>query len=820
MKYYQKKFFVLRLLILSVFILLISILANAQSEQFSLLGKVKDGAKGEFLFGASVYLRKVGDSSLVMKVITDTSGKFFFSNIKAGNYFLQCIFSGFKPYYSSGLSIGGYLINKKDITLFPSQVDLDPVIVEKKRTITFDGNKIIINPKSMAGATTGTALDLLKSMPGIMIDPDESITLNGRSDVTILINDRKRTLSMAQAVRILKTIPSSSVKQVEISNGKSAANDAAGAAGTINIVTNRSLGDGYNFEFYNGVTVDNYVSQSNNATLNLQRKKVDIYASAGYSRSYGYGNFDAMGTYNKKTMVATFTSDVGNNYSLSRSPFFDGSVDWKINKNHVIGVAGSSYFGKINSENELRSLVSGSQNFITENVSNSIDKDNLTSIDILYNYTSDSNRTKLKADFGYLTGYSIVKPQFSNKYFDGLGQILVGPINIDANIPLDGYQYIGQVDLDHRFNKRTAIQFGIKFSAGTVSNDVRYDTVRNGKLYNDPLRTEKFKYDEIISAAYLSLKQNLFKKITSTLGLRYENTFMGNTAYNPFKTSARSFENLFPSATITYNGKSIRTSLNYNRSIVRPYYGYLNPYIKYVNEFTYQVGNADLTPAFSNTLILTNAIKDFIFLNVGYYGVTDNIMLYRQQVQNTTNTIIKPENAYDYNALYSSLTVNFSALKSKWEGSLNFYGFSYRSKLKPGFNITQFDSSRMGRFVMTTSQSFKFSKKFSVEAQYSYYGKNRVNQVEIGSRWQLGAGLRYKAFSDKCTISMYVSDIFYTMPEQRFRFYDSFESITNSRVNSRRITLSVSFSIGKLTQTFDKNTSTQRQVSRYKENKD
>jgi hypothetical protein len=52
----------------------------------------------------------------------------------------------------------------------------------------------------------------------------------------------------------------------------------------------------------------------------------------------------------------------------------------------------------------------------------------------------------------------------------------------------------GQVDFERRFNKKPLLQAGAKFSSDQVSNDVRYDTIRNGMPYPDLSRTEKLAY--------------------------------------------------------------------------------------------------------------------------------------------------------------------------------------------------------------------------------------------------------------------------------------------------------------------------------------
>ncbi len=799
-------------------ILFQSSILYGQNTQTTIKGKITDNKSGVHVAGAAVELLLLNDSSISKFALSDSNGVYSINNISSEKYILRCSHINYSLYYSEVIQLKASFEKNIDIKLSIKNETLEKVTVHSKRpSIILDGNKMIIKTANIAGSATSNALELLKSMPGVIVDNNESILLNGKADIVVLINDRKRTLTPAQAARLLKTIPASTIKQIEISNGKSAREDASGSGGVINIVTNKPLGDGYNVELFNEIIIDKYISNTHNVSINYRKNKFDLYTTLGYDRSYSYSTNLATALYNKNLPTETRNKDSSNNLSISKAPYLDVSLDYNINKKSIIGIAGSLYFGKTSGNSFLNSAVVGNQNYLTKNSAENSDKENLNSADLIYTYKPDSVGTKLKIDLGYLEGYAIGIPSFSNEYKNNLGQLLFPPVYIKANVPLNGFQYIGQVDFDKPINKKATFQIGLKLTSGSVKNDVYYDTVRNNQFFRDFSRSDKLKYTEKITAGYITYKQKINNKLGLQVGLRFERTFMQNRAFTPDTTTKRGYNDIFPSASINYNGKNLKTSLNLSKSISRPYYGYLNPYVKYINEFTYQIGNSQLKPAYINSINISNAFKDFLVLNMGYYGSKDNIMLYKRQVRDTTLTIIKPENAFNYDAFYFSLTGYFAFLKEKWQGQINFYGFNYKPKIKPEFVTSSLDSKWLGRFVASTSQSYAVTKSLTTEISYYLYGKNKVNQLQIESRSQFNFNVKYTMLSKALTIGIGVSDIFYKMKQEKNQYYDGYSSNSFFVSNTRRVGISFIVNLGKLQKNFSKSTSTKNESSRYKE---
>lgn len=780
-------------------------------------GIITDAASKQPLQKAIVQLLRASDSIVVKAALSDSAGRFSLAAPGDATYLVKCSHVNYANYLSAPIRLTSEQAPPLQIGLTVASTELSGVTVTSRRSaISFQGDKMVVNPANMAGTTTSHALDLLKSMPGITVENEERITLNGSSDVTVLIDDRKRTMTLDQAVRLLKTIPATNIKQVEISIGKSARQDASGNAGVINIVTKKPLGNGYNLQLSNQFVINDYVGNAHNLYLNYKHNAFSIYASAGYTKSYSYTRSNSHSIYQlagSKSQVL----DNGRTKSVTSAPYFDLGIDYEIDKKQVIGVTGSIYTGKTSYGSALTTSIDNPKQYTVTNINDQQTPESLNSIDLLYSIKLDNKGSKLRTDAGYLWGDSRPQPYFTNLYADKNGQGIATATHIKAYLPMRGHQYIFQADLDQYFKDKSLLQAGAKYTRGLVDNTARYDTIRGNSLINDPRRNDDLGYEEGIAALYLSYRRNLSRKWSFVAGIRYENTYMKNTSRIADSTFSRNVDGFFPSASLTYNGKKIKTTLNYNRSITRPYYGYLNPYTTYIDEFTLQEGNSLLKPGYTNSVSLTNVYNSFLYVTVGYSRATDLLFLMKRQIPDTTLTIIKPENALNYNSAFASISGYYQFFKRKWEGQLRLYGFIFRNKVDPKFTTSALDSRTLGRFTVSTSQTIKIAKDLTLENALYYYGRNRSNQVEMGSRYQLDLGVNKKFLGGALTASAYASDILNSMDQERFRYYDGYQSTSHVYYSIRQLRLSLIFNLGKLDKDFQKSTSTKKEASRFKE---
>ena len=152
--------------------------------QYTITGTIKD-TKDNAISYSTISLLNL-DSTLTSGTISDEDGKYNL-NTKAGNYILRVSFIGYDTHYQN------ININKNEtinVTLKEVINELQEVEVKAKRQLIerqFD--KIVLNVSQSAFAIGSNGKELLKKAPGVNVDKDGNVTVNGKS-VEVYIDGR------------------------------------------------------------------------------------------------------------------------------------------------------------------------------------------------------------------------------------------------------------------------------------------------------------------------------------------------------------------------------------------------------------------------------------------------------------------------------------------------------------------------------------------------------------------------------------------------------------------------------------------------------
>lgn len=85
----------------------------------------------------------------------------------------------------------------------------------------------------------------LRSLPGVMVNEDGAVILNGQSGIKVLINGKNTYLSGDKLVNYLRSLPVSSIKDIQLITDPSAKYDAEGKTGLIGIHTQKVMVKGW-----------------------------------------------------------------------------------------------------------------------------------------------------------------------------------------------------------------------------------------------------------------------------------------------------------------------------------------------------------------------------------------------------------------------------------------------------------------------------------------------------------------------------------------------------------------------------------------------
>lgn len=227
--------------ILLAFLFSLAAIAEAQN---SVCGRLVSAKDQQPLPYANVAMMRASDTTFLRGEITDEKGQFKISNdtlptllrLSAMGYETQFVAV---PSTRYGGPTGLGKIEMGDIVMQEGAMLLDMVKVTEKRPLySVDGEKDLYNVSEDASVQTGNASDVLQNAPGVQVDVEGNITLNG-SSVTVWINDRPSHLDGEALRQYIKTLPANSIDRVEVMKNPSA--KYGGGGPVINIVTNRKL---------------------------------------------------------------------------------------------------------------------------------------------------------------------------------------------------------------------------------------------------------------------------------------------------------------------------------------------------------------------------------------------------------------------------------------------------------------------------------------------------------------------------------------------------------------------------------------------------
>jgi outer membrane receptor protein involved in Fe transport len=317
----------------------------------------------------------------------------------------------------------------------------------------------------------------------------------------------------------------------------------------------------------------------------------------------------------------------------------------------------------------------------------------------------------------------------------------------------------------------------------------------NGVKTVDYDKTNQFKYEENINAAYVNFSRSI-KKWGFQAGLRTENTvYEGHQYGNPQKPDSsfkRSYTSAFPTAYISYDAdKKNQLGFSYGRRISRPNYEDLNPFLFFLDKYTYEAGNPFLKPMFSNVFEASHTYNQWLTTTVNYSQTRD---LFNETFEEKGYAIIVRQGNYG-KMNNASISVNAQLKPVKW-WSLMIYTEGRYQQFKGTLYGDEIDIDATNYLINITNQ-FTFKKGWSAELSGFYRTKGVEGQIVINPLGQMNAGVQKQVLKNKGTVKLNVRDLLFTMkPSGHLNFKSTDASFRNLR-DSRVATLSFSYRFGK-----------------------
>ncbi|RYY57244.1 MAG: TonB-dependent receptor [Chitinophagaceae bacterium] len=675
---------------------------------------------------------------------------------------------------------------------------LKGVTVESKRPLIEQrADRTIVNVDASISNVGVTALEVLEKSPGVTVDSEGNISLKGKSGVLILVDGRPTQLSGADLANLLKGMPSGQMDQVEIMTNPPARFDAAGGAGVINIKTKKLLKVGFNGSA--GITYlqGRYPKTSETFNFNYREGKVNWFANLSHNYQKRFSDLSIrrnIRTGNSDEISQVFSQETNRIVEMNGYNAKVG-VDFFATKKSTFGATISITDRNGKGHNPNRTEIAGAdkvlQSITNARVENDIDWTGLNA-NLNFRRVLDKKGAELTADLDAASFRTKTDLFMSNAYLDANGNSAGHTDTLVGDLPQDINVYSARVDYFKPVGKKGKFEAGVKTSIVNTDNDARYDSILYGAVVPDLNRSNHFFYEENINAAFVNLERPLGKKFSAQLGLRLENTNARGRQKSTGENFDRHYTQLFPTAYVQYAADAKNTlNINYGRRIRRPAYGNLNPFIRFLDRYTFSRGNPNLKPSISDNIELSHTWKNSITTTLNYTFTDDVVQEIIRQNGNEASNI--PENVASYRQFGISVAANMPL--TKWwtnNTNLNLFNDDYSGTV-PGAAIDLQATS----FIFNTTQQFKLTKTFLAELTGFYRNGWLEGVLRVKSIWHLGAGLSKQVWNKKGTIRLSVRDIFWTQKLKARSRYGNVDLAMNQVSDTRIVSLGFNYSFSK-----------------------
>jgi outer membrane receptor protein involved in Fe transport len=728
-----------------------------------LTGTLKD-EKGQALGFGTVAILQAANAAIVTGGVSDAEGKFEIKTPAAGTYRLRVTAIGFAPLETPTFEVTGTGFSKNfgSLTVKEDAKALQEVKVQALRpTVVMQADKMVVSVEGTALAAGNTVYEVLAKSPGVFIDQDGNIQLNGKAGIRIMIDGRLTYLSGKELQTLLQGMSAENLKDLEIITNPSAKYDAEGTAGIININLKKNQLGGLNGSVYGGHQYNGQHGYSGGANINFKKGAWDSFATADVSRRTNMRTNTMNRLFNGQDGQVTYEQS-GHEEGTRFIPSLRLGTDYDLTKKHSVGVMANLMFFRADNDYQTESyLRNGNPQQDTLISATNLIQGQFVNATFNAHYLGklDSAGTTLSADLDYVSLNDQRDSDFLNHYT---------PVNTDGaprqdllysdNTP--SYTiYSAKVDFTMPLKAKNKFEAGAKASHVTSDNSLNFFKRRNGTQTLDPGRSNHFIYKEDILAAYANFSTSFGEKWSLQGGLRAEQTVGEGHLVNKDSTNTRNYLNLFPSVFVSQKvSKDYQLTYNYSRRINRPRYDALNPFIFYLDPYTWATGNPYLRPQYTNSYQVTHAIKNTYNLTLAY-AVTNDFMaeIPVQNVENNTTTFGQ-RNVDKFKNLSAALVAPVKVNKY-WDISNNMTAAHQDYTI-----VLEGQSLRNEQFFFyaQSTSNIQLPKKIRAELNLGYQGPLAYGLYKIAGNWGVDLGFKRSFLQDKMDLSVNATDLFRT----------------------------------------------------------
>ena len=762
-------------LLTTLTIFFISLAVSAQNSVTSfdkkgtITGKVIDATLSEPLPYVTIVVKNINGETITGS-ITDDNGEFKINDLPDGKMNVSVQFIGYKTQTKEiNITSDTKNINLGTFVLEEEATGLDEVtVVAEVSTIEQKIDRKVVNVGKDLTTAGATASDIMNNIPSVNVDQQSgNISLRGNENVRVMVDGKLSNVPVAQ---LLKQIPSTSIKQIELITNPSAKYNPEGMSGIINIILHKNTNIGFNGNINLGVTKEINARFNSSIDMNYRNGKFNLYGNYGNNigKSANYGQV----LRTSDDLLQEF--DFGNN---NKSHLYKVGLDFYLDDKNTFSIFTNQnlYDGKGTGTTDI---TYGNDTMTRQLFDN--ETDNVSSqynFAYRHDFKKDGERLDVEADYNDFSQDEKADFRFVNIDF---------PPNYLDFVNTDRDQTTINIDYTNPLSESTKLEAGLEarlFNSDILYNSTGQSFTEDGDIVPTP--GTDFTYSRDIYSAYVTYGKN-YEKWSYQVGLRAETVAVDNNAkqYNDDGTTEDfKFENdyfqIYPSAFFTYTPSEKNTfQLSYSRRVDRPGVDQVNPIREWSTPLISSYGNPELEPQFTNSLEVNytrNLKKGSITAGVFYRIIEDEInrALYVDRID-LDKTILTFDNFENTSAYGIELSSNYRPTKW-WSLNASFDLYSQKSKgISEELNTAEGQAPTVNDIVakkvevdnlvwnVRMNNNFSITKDLTFSLFGMYRGMQKGIQFERQPMYFVNTGLRYN-FMQNATVSFNYNDIFNTM---------------------------------------------------------
>ncbi len=653
--------------------------------------------------------------------------------------------------------ICGYFADSNSICLTDS-LATDSIIYSelKEFTVTAEhpavklrADKVTYNPTLMVSGSHGNVYEAIQSLPGVTINSNGEITLNGMQGVAFNIDGRKTILTGENLINFLKSLAITDIENIEIITSASAKADGADPTAILNLIKRRKKDDSYSI----GANIDGQVWKARQIYSSLFSE----YCRNGHGLSVNYSRYVARNpselltdrpyldfqerlnqVYDRKRRDSSHFLSVSYEYSPSVGPVIRSTLNYNYFRRREPAMM-STYVPLI----PTPIVTSNNALFITDNIFG----------ELYIKRSSKDNSRDWVAAFDFFR-YKSLESQLME---DNTG------MSIDGDMTGNTYGLVGSFDYNRSLSQHWQISVGGRVSYVDMNSSGRYIGYYSSTTENtsdiDNLNSS-FGYNENVNALYAEGKLG-YGIFSASVGIRGEqshlNTFFSGNESAESRDISKRYFHLYPSLSLLLSSPDIGAWMfAYANKVTRPRFSDLDPFIHLFDDITHIGGNINLKETNRHSLNLIWSDNNHWRLMAAGEIISDDIVKYYRELSDRV-VYVTPENIPSH--LQLSLSVNGSNLSftSWWSVSATAnliytnYHFANDTGLSPNTLLTP---------IIDLKNVFRLPYQISAEINASFRGRMAVGQAQTSHVWNTYAGFRKNFYDGRLSVSLYIKDIF------------------------------------------------------------